>query len=1045
MDPPGTAISPYAMVGRQAQTAVLEELLDGLSLGRPSALMLAGEAGIGKTRLADELVNRARSRGWRTVWVAAWQGDGVPPLWPWAELLRQVVGTADVLDRQAPDADPASASSARFEQFEAVTAALRAAIGGAPLVVVLDDAHWADPASLQLAAFASAALRDQPLLLVVTYRPYEIDRAGLETLTRLGVTLALPPLTVDAVGDLLAGVVGQEVPSRVVAAIAERSNGNPLFVQEFARLLAISGRTTVAPNGVPDGIVAVIERRLARLPESAVELLHVGAVIGQVFTTEAVSAIAAVRPNVVASRLEPAVAAGVLARSTTGYVFAHDLIRQVALVSISVDRRTALHRAAAEHHRNRLVADSTRHAAIADHLAHAGPEHAREASVHWVAAAHGALTRLAYEEAAACFRRARQLDADEPAHECRLLLDEGAALMRAGTLVDARGCFEEAAHTARSCGRFDLLAEAGLGLGVGGSGWEVPISDAHQIELVREALDALPPEDKRLRSMLLARLSVAAATPESMEDSRRLAEEALVLARDVDDPRLVAQALGSLCDALGGPEHAPIRAEHGRAIVELAAHAHDRVLELLGHRFLVVALLELGRFEDLDWEIAVFERLARQVNQPLLGWYAPLFRGMRALLAGDLDEAERRQHEVADAAVVTGSVNADLLAATLLVGIDVARGRPASDAFVLPYDIDPVVWASYGAGLAFVALTRGESAEAARLLRMHANNGFAHVGNDAEHLATIMMFARVAVATGDLGAVRHAARMMEPFAGRWIVDGIAAVCWGPVDLELARFAAAVGDREVLERHRANARVLLARIAAPRLTAELESFAVSDLERAPGASRPRAAAGETIADLIPNSLRQEGDYWSLTFGGITTRMRDAKGLHDIRRLVARPGTEIHVLDLMAASRFPAEKAPTKGAHMGRAHTTTAQGDVGAVIDDTARAQYVRRLRDLQEDLDDAEAANDLGRAEQLQTEYDFLVDELGSAMGLGGRTRRAGGDGERARKAVGTRIRLTIDRMGATHPSLARHLRNAMQTGVYCEYRPERPTEWDTGT
>ena len=175
------------------------------------------------------------------------------------------------------------------------------------------------------------------------------------------------------------------------------------------------------------------------------------------------------------------------------------------------------------------------------------------------------------------------------------------------------------------------------------------------------------------------------------------------------------------------------------------------------------------------------------------------------------------------------------------------------------------------------------------------------------------------------------------------------------------------------------------------------------------------------------------------------MRDAKGLHDIRRLVARPGTEIHVLDLMAASRFPAEKAPTKGAHMGRAHTTTAQGDVGAVIDDTARAQYVRRLRDLQEDLDDAEAANDLGRAEQLQTEYDFLVDELGSAMGLGGRTRRAGGDGERARKAVGTRIRLTIDRMGATHPSLARHLRNAMQTGVYCEYRPERPTEWDTGT
>lgn len=112
-----------------------------------------------------------------------------------------------------------------------------------------------------------------------------------------------------------------------------------MFVQEFTRLLAISGRTTVAPSGLPDGIVAVIERRLARLPESAVELLHVGAVIGREFTIEAVSAIAAVHSNLVASRLEPAVGAGVLARSTIGYGFAHDLIRQVSLVSISVDQR----------------------------------------------------------------------------------------------------------------------------------------------------------------------------------------------------------------------------------------------------------------------------------------------------------------------------------------------------------------------------------------------------------------------------------------------------------------------------------------------------------------------------------------------------------------------------------------------------------------------------------------------------------------------------------------------------------------------------------
>ena len=1034
------ASAANAIVGREAQENIFEATLDELAVGRSAVLLLSGEAGIGKSRLADEVVRRARSRGLRSAWAGGWQGDGVPPLWPWAQLLRQIVGSAEVLDRAslhaaAPsgsDVDPGRATSARFEQFETIAAALREGIGDLPLVAVLDDAHWADAATVQFAAFAAASLRDRPFLLVVTYRPDELAPDALATLLHIGGTsVPLAPLRVDAVGELLRAVVGTSVDPAVVSTIAARSNGNPLFVQEYARLLALSGRTDVLPGVVPDGVTAVIERRLARLPEPTVSLLHVAAVIGQDFMPETLAALSDASVDALPDMLSPAIKSGVLVLGDDDRIaFAHDLIRQVALRSIPTSRAAALHLAAAEHHILRLGRDATRHAAIADHLAHAGSEHRRAASQHWVAAAEQAMARLAYEEAASCFVRAQQLADPDPPQRCRLLLDEGSARIRSGALLEGRACFDSAADLAREAGRFDLLAEAALGLGVGESGWEVPIWDVHQIELVRDALAALPADDRRLRSMLLARLSVAAATPETLDESRRLAEEALVLAEDEGDVRLMAQALASLCDALGSAEHAVVRVLHARAIVQYGAESRDRVMELLGHRFLIVAFLELGRFADLDREIIAFERLAGQLSQPLLSWYGPLFRGMRALLGGDLEEAQHRQRVVAEAAAATGSLNADLLSSTLQIGIDTALGRPASGEFMLRFDIDPQVWGSYSAGLAFVALTRSDLVEASRHLRMHAQDGFACVGRDAEHLTTMMLFGRVAIGVGDDAAVRDVIASLAPYAGQWIVDGIAAVCWGPVDLELARFAAAIGDQEAFERHRHAAQVLLRGVDAPLLLADLESLAppiVTSVE--PTASMPPTA----VPSENGNVLRKDGDYWTLAYAGTVARMRDAKGLHDLRELLSRQAVEVHVFELMGGrGRRTTGDGP---------QNVSAQNALGPAIDDTARVQYVRRIRELQADLEDAKDRNDVRRAEQLEAERDFLAGELAGAFGIGGRARRTGDDAERARKAVGTRIRLSLDRMAQVHPALERHLRTSIRTGVFCSYQPEHPTAW----
>ncbi|HET7722825.1 MAG TPA: hypothetical protein VFK43_22850, partial [Acidimicrobiales bacterium] len=165
----------------------------------------------------------------------------------------------------------------------------------------------------------------------------------------------------------------------------------------------------------------------------------------------------------------------------------------------------------------------------------------------------------------------------------------------------------------------------------------------------------------------------------------------------------------------------------------------------------------------------------------------------------------------------------------------------------------------------------------------------------------------------------------------------------------------------------------------------------------------------------------GGYWEIDFAGRTVHAKASKGLADIAKLLAVPGKEIHCLELMGAA--------------------VEQSSTGDVLDGEARRAYEQRIRDLQEDIDDAEAANDLARAERAQVELDTLVEHLAAALGLGGRSRSTGGSAERARSAVTQRIRTTIRRLGADHPELGRHLEASITTGTYCSYRPERPVTW----
>jgi tetratricopeptide (TPR) repeat protein len=199
------------------------------------------------------------------------------------------------------------------------------------------------------------------------------------------------------------------------------------------------------------------------------------------------------------------------------------------------------------------------------------------------------------------------------------------------------------------------------------------------------------------------------------------------------------------------------------------------------------------------------------------------------------------------------------------------------------------------------------------------------------------------------------------------------------------------------------------------------LSLAGLDADPDERRPEAVARPRTSDVSPATFRRDGPQWTLAFDGLSVRLTHQKGFLDLAQLLARPGTEMHCLEL-------ADRPVEIG------------GDV-PVLDDRARRELKTRVRDLQQEIDEAEASHDISRAEQAREELDRIVEHLSGALGLGGRARQLGSAAERARSAVTWRIRNAIKKIASAHPRLGRHLENGIRTGTFCVYEPETPTEW----
>jgi tetratricopeptide (TPR) repeat protein len=1112
-------------VGRERERAQLEAALGEAIDGRGRLCLIAGEPGIGKTRLAEHVAARAGEHGATVVWGRCWEGEGAPAFWPWVQVIRAVLRKCDAKTMAAwlglggpyvaqvvpevrellpdlPAAPPLDSEQARFRLYDACCTFLTSAAADAPLVLVLDDLHWADKSSLLLLQFLVREIGDARMLVLGTYRDVEVsrDHALAEVLPQLRrertvdriLLRGLPHAEIHA---LLVALNGGDVSEVFTQTLSRETAGNPFFIREILRHLLDEGlahregdrwvsRVQPGELQLPESVRDVVGRRLARLGEACTKVLTLAAVIGQEFGLDVLERVSDLAADRTAEVLEEAIAARVVdevPRAIARYRFSHALIRETLYKAIRTLERARLHRRVAEVLEALYARNPEPHLAeLANHFLQSLPSGSVDKTVAYAArAGNHATEQLAYAEAAMHYERALQaLELRDPPDErlrCELLLKHGAARVSAGGFERSKAPFEEAAVLAERLGDVDLLARAALGFAGNDDMVGVEAQGRTAIALLDRTLVALDDRDSALRAQVMGRLAGLRGLSDS-EGMKPLARAAIEMARRVGDARALAYVLNMTPWATGGPDDVDERLARADELIRLAEEAKDERQAFEGHVWKARYYLEIGDIAASDRETDIQERFAETSRQAFPRWTAFLNRGARAMLEGRFDEGEGLIQQALQ-------VGTDVQRAQVLVSLQgywnlllEEQGRAHE---ILPgitrLAAELPEFLAWRAGAAANRLAVGQIEAARADLEFLAANDFRDI---PRNLIWLFVVCRVSDLVAFFGDVRRATLLYDlllPYADRTAAPSIAS-CRGSVARSLGILATVLARYDDAERHfehalevntriRARiwvahtqhdyARMLVARdrpgdreratALAAQALATAREVGMKPLEASVVTLQTTAGLGEgPIGDVVravepiaSTHFRREGDFWTIAYDGKDIRLKDAKGLQYIAHLLRHDGRELHAADLAAG----VELSPSTG-QSDAGEIVGGLGDAGEVLDAQARAAYRQRLADLEAELAEATQWADAGRAAKLQTELEFVRDELAGAYGLGGRARKAADVGDRARKAVTSRIRESIDRIGKEHPALARHFENAIHTGTFCSYQPDRPLRWE---
>ncbi len=683
--------SPF--VGRERELARLHACLAAARQGEGGVALVAGEPGIGKTRLLAEFAQQARAAGVLVLLGHSYDGEGMPPYLPFAEALRgylrgsepdqlraqlgsggaQIALLLPELLDQLPDLAAKRAESPeldRYRLFEAVTdlllAAARAAGGG--LLLVLEDLHWADAASLALLQHVGRRLSEAPVLLAATYRSLDIPRthplhAALADVTRQRTVerLQLRPLLPREVTLLIAALIGTPAAPRLAERVYDETEGNPFFITELVRQLAADGvdfSATVAAGAgwsVPEGVRQVIGTRLARLSEPANAVLQAAAVLGTGIRYEVLTAMSTGQPDELLEPLDEVLAAGLLTEQASGYDFAHALIRQTIADAISLPRRQRLHLRAAEAIEQVNAGNLTAHlAALAEHYRLAGaladPEKAISYAMQAGEAAAGA---FAYHGALAHWQAALDLLAEDltertTARRAKVLAQLGSSLFASGAdLLKGIEHFEQALALYEALGDAERVAEIHSQLGRAYSTFQqtmdVPKALAH-FRAAQTLMERLP--ENAVVGYMHIGLAQACFFAMRFGEALAAAERAVALGERLRDARLAAHAAaryGELLPWCGQPAE-------GLELLEHAWHEANRLNDPM-LPFSTTRSLN----NALDWlgDCAAALRACRRAQALPQVQYAPNQRFYLATLiaehqieTGDLDTARQSLAEL---------------------------------------------------------------------------------------------------------------------------------------------------------------------------------------------------------------------------------------------------------------------------------------------------------------------------------------------------------------------------------------------------------------
>jgi tetratricopeptide (TPR) repeat protein len=1085
-----------AFVGRERELAQIEAALGDAAAGRGKLLMLAGEPGIGKTSVADRAAATATERGFTVLWGRCWEAGGAPAYWPWLDIVAELARALDdptlarVLGEGAsllgeivpelrarlpdtPAGAPPPAEEGRFRLWRAVSALVHEAGKARPALLVLDDLHAADQSSLSLLHFVARQLRPMRVLLLASYRDVEarMDAATSELLSRVGregTTLSLARLDRAASARFVQQRVGS-VAAEVEARVLDRSQGNPLFLEEMVRLWNEQGAEAIAEGVVPAGVRDVIRQRLDRVVPETRALLDLAAVAGDVIDPRLLATAGGRDAASVATRLGEAGRAGVLVERGGQRRFGHALFREVLYRELPDGDRRALHGRVADA-LTELGPEQV--AEIAHHALEGPPEMLGRAVEHAIRAAARAQELLAYEEAVRTLERARDAitaAGNSPALRAPVLLALGEARIRRGETSAGKQDCREAASAARALGDAELGARAALAYG---GVFAFGIVDPVLVGMLEESLEALPPGDSALRARLLARLAAALQPSPNSGEPVAVAREAIATARRLGDQvallDTVYMALAALMDIVDPAETLALNLE----VERMALAVQDRERLLRTHLRLAIGHLGMGDIQACETRLASFEALATELRAPWYGWWAGMLRAVRATICGRFDEAERLADEARDRGRAAGQEAAE----RIWISNRESRVRAAElHQEMLAWDPElrrartvineAAAWQALGSALVQARLEHPDET------RTYLDLVPAPI-RDGDNVFAIYLIGEAAAIAGPRELAAALYEKIRPLGDRCVVLGMSYMSWeGPWARILGLLATQLGRWDAADAHFEDAiarcrrmdalpclarteyefgRALLERgdrerarplIATARKSAEelgltglvrLADAKLASLGALAAAERPaeRPAGRLSAPTPVPApasgfAFVREGEYWAVSFDGTTFRLKDSLGIQYLARLVEEPGREIHVLDLAG------ERAAGGGAGVNEAIDT---GDAGELLDDEARRSYQRRLEDLEETVAEAESFGDAARAARAREEIEMLAAELGRAVGLGGRVRRAGGSAERARSAVQRRIKNAIERIGEHAPALAALLGRAIRTGNYCVFR-----------